>query len=80
MRVEGIEYLLLLRELQRLGAAPAPLRRTRWSATALADRLTRVVGNAAMKNAAMTMQARMRDDNGPETAALMIEKLVSTLK
>ena len=67
-------------ELQRLGAAPAPLRRTRWSATALADRITHVVRSGEMKQAAMTMQAHMREDNGPETAAMMIEKVVSTLK
>lgn len=67
-------------ELQRLGVAPAPLRRTRWSAKALADRITQVVGSSTMKQAAMTMQARMRDDHGPDTAATMIEEVVSTLK
>jgi sterol 3beta-glucosyltransferase len=60
-------------ELHRLGVAPKPLRRTKWSATALADRLRETVGNPAMKQAAEAMRDRMRHDNGPETAADLIE-------
>ncbi len=60
-------------ELRRLGAAPAMLKRTKWSAQALASRIREVTGNSRMKEAAMAMSARMRSDNGPETAADMIE-------
>ena len=61
-------------ELQRLGVAPAPLRRTKWSATALAGRIREVVGNPRMKAAALEIQKRMASDNGPATAAGMIER------
>ena len=60
-------------ELHRLGAAPGMLRRTQWNARKLASRISEVVGNARMKEAAMAMSARMQDDNGPETAADLIE-------
>lgn len=67
-------------ELQRLGVAPKPLRRTKWSAQALADRLTQTIGNQQMKQAAVAMRDRMQGDNGPETAADLIERLAPTLK
>jgi sterol 3beta-glucosyltransferase len=60
-------------ELHRLGVAPKPLRRTKWSPAALADRLRETVGSPAMKQAAVAMSDRMRNDNGPETAADLIE-------
>ena len=60
-------------ELHRLGVAPAPIRRTRLTARALASRITEVLGNPRMKPAAMAISARMQLDNGPETAADMIE-------
>ena len=60
-------------ELRRLGAAPAMLKRTKWNATALASRITEVMGNPRMKEAAAAMSVRMRSDNGPETASDMIE-------
>jgi sterol 3beta-glucosyltransferase len=74
------DQFLWSKELQRLGVAPQPLRRTKWSATALADRIAQTVGNRAMKQAALAMRERMKDDNGPETAADLIEKLAPTLK
>ncbi len=61
-------------ELHRLGAAPKMLRRTAWSAKKLASRITEVLGNPRMKEAAMAMSARMQNDNGPETAADLIEQ------
>jgi len=61
-------------ELQRLGAAPKKLRRTEWNAKKLASRITEVIGDPRMKQAAMAMRARMQGDNGPETAADLIEK------
>lgn len=63
-------------ELQRLGVAPAPLGRTKLTATALASRLRQVLGNDRMKQAAMTIRNRMQADNGAETAADMIEKVM----
>ena len=61
-------------DLYRLGVAAAPLRRTKWSATALAARIRDVVGNPRMKGAALEIQKRMASDNGPATAAEMIER------
>ena len=61
-------------DLHRLGVAPAPLRRTTWSANALAARIREVVGNPKMKAAALEFQKRMASDNGPATAADMIER------
>ena len=61
-------------DLQRLGVAAAPLRRTKWSATALAARIREVVGTPRMKAAALAIQKRMASDNGPATAADMIEQ------
>jgi sterol 3beta-glucosyltransferase len=60
-------------ELHRLGAAPKMLRRTAWSAKRLASRITEVLSNPRMKEAAMAMSARMQSDNGAETAADLIE-------
>lgn len=61
-------------ELQRLGVAPAPLRRTRWSATTLAERIQQVIANPQMKAAALAIQQRMASDDGPATAAVLIER------
>jgi UDP:flavonoid glycosyltransferase YjiC (YdhE family) len=61
-------------ELRRLGAAPKMLRRTRWNARTLASRISEVLGNPRMKPAAMSMSAKMKNDNGPETAADLIER------
>jgi sterol 3beta-glucosyltransferase/vancomycin aglycone glucosyltransferase len=61
-------------ELRRLGVAPAPLRRTKWNANALAGRIREVVGNPRMKAAALAIQKRMASDDGPATAAAMSER------
>jgi sterol 3beta-glucosyltransferase len=61
-------------DLQRLGVAPAPLRRTKWSANTLAGRIREVVGNPQMKAAALAIQKRMASDDGPATAVDMIER------
>ncbi len=62
-------------ELQRLGAAPKMLRRSALTAKKLAARIAGVLNDPRMKSAAMAMRARMQSDNGPETAADMIEKV-----
>jgi sterol 3beta-glucosyltransferase/vancomycin aglycone glucosyltransferase len=61
-------------ELQRLGVAPRPLRRTKWSAPALAERIRQVIADPQMKRAALAIQKRMASDDGPATAAAMIER------
>lgn len=60
-------------ELHRLGAAPKPIRRARWSAAVLAERIAEAIGDARMKQAAMAISTRMQRDNGPQTAAALIE-------
>jgi len=70
------DQFLWSKELHRLGTAPPALRRTKWSAAALAERIKATIGNSEMKQAAMSMRARMRFDNGPETAADLIEAAV----
>jgi sterol 3beta-glucosyltransferase/vancomycin aglycone glucosyltransferase len=61
-------------ELQRLGVAPPPLRRTKWSASTLAARIREVIATPQMKAAAVAIQKRMASDDGPTTAAKMIEQ------
>lgn len=60
-------------ELQRLGVAPAPLRRAKLNAKALAWRISDVLNDPRKKAAAMSMRARMQSDNGAETAVDMVE-------
>ena len=61
-------------DLHRLGVAPAPLRRTALTTKALAARLAKTVGDADMKRRAMDIRARMLPDDGPGTAADLIER------
>jgi sterol 3beta-glucosyltransferase len=74
------DQFLWSNELHRLGVAPKPLTRTKWSANALSDRIRQTAGNVVMKQAAMAIAARMRHDNGPETAADLIERMALPLK
>jgi sterol 3beta-glucosyltransferase len=67
------DQFLWSKELHRLGAAPKAIRRTKWSARALGDRIAETIGNPTIKQAAVAMSDRMKDDNGPETAADLIE-------
>ena len=61
-------------ELCRLGVAPAPLKRTKLTAKALASRIRETAGNARMKQNAVAMQGRMASDDGPARAAELIEQ------
>jgi UDP:flavonoid glycosyltransferase YjiC (YdhE family) len=61
-------------DLQRLGVAPEPLKRTKLTSAALAERIRATAGNAGMKSAAESIQRRMANDDGPRTAAEMIER------
>jgi UDP:flavonoid glycosyltransferase YjiC (YdhE family) len=64
-------------DLHRLGVAPAPLMRTRLSTKALASRIRETVGNPIMKQHAIAIQQRMAGDNGPVTAAMLIEQAMA---
>ena len=64
-------------ELYRLGVAPAPLKRTKLTANALVGRIRETVGNSRMKQDAVAMQQRMASDDGPETAATLIERTMT---
>ena len=74
------DQFLWSKELLRLGAPPKAIRRTKWSARALGDRIKETVGNSKMKQAALAMSERMKNDNGPERAADLIESRVRDLK
>lgn len=74
------DQFLWSKEMLRLGVAPKPLRRTKWSAAALGDRIKETIGNAKMKQAALAISERMRNDNGPERAADLVESRAQKLK
>lgn len=61
-------------DLHRLGVAPSPLKRTRLTAKALASRIRETVGNGRMKQNAVAIQQRMTHDDGPATAARLVEE------
>lgn len=61
-------------ELRRLGVAPKAIRRSALTGAKLAERIREVMDNPRMKQAAMALSVRMQSDNGPETAADMIER------
>jgi UDP:flavonoid glycosyltransferase YjiC (YdhE family) len=61
-------------ELARLGVAPPAIRRMKLTARTLAARITQVLQDPRMKTAATAIAARMQSDNGPETAADLVEK------
>ena len=63
-------------ELRRLGVAPKMIRRTKLTAKALAGRISEVMNNPRMKAAATAISGRMQHDNGPETAAGMVEQVL----
>ncbi|HEX4913553.1 MAG TPA: nucleotide disphospho-sugar-binding domain-containing protein, partial [Vicinamibacterales bacterium] len=63
-------------DLQRLGVAAAPLKRTRLTATALASRIREAVNNTQMKQHAIALQRRMAQDDGLKTAVRLIEEAV----
>ncbi len=66
-------------ELERLGVATRAVRRSRWNAEALADRIRQTAGNPRMKAAALDIQQRMANDDGPATAAALIERAAQNL-
>jgi sterol 3beta-glucosyltransferase/vancomycin aglycone glucosyltransferase len=61
-------------ELRLLGVTTRAVPRRTLTAQKLAKRITEVIGNPAMRIRARAIQARMKDDDGPAKAALMIEE------
>jgi sterol 3beta-glucosyltransferase len=61
-------------DLHRLGVAAAPLKRTKLTAKALAARIREVVDDPQKKQNAVSIQQRMAMDDGPGTAARLIEQ------
>ncbi|MSO36235.1 MAG: glycosyltransferase [Acidobacteria bacterium] len=61
-------------ELQRLGVAPTVVVRRSLTAPKLARGITEVLAAPGMRSRAAAIAARMKDDDGPATAALMIEE------
>jgi UDP:flavonoid glycosyltransferase YjiC (YdhE family) len=61
-------------ELRRLGVAPAPIGRRSLTASKLAKHLKEVLDNPGMRTRAIAIADRMKDDDGPATAAVMIEE------
>jgi sterol 3beta-glucosyltransferase len=61
-------------ELRRVGVAPAAIPRRRLTAARLGARIRETVESAPFREKARQLQARMKDDDGPRTAARMIEE------
>jgi sterol 3beta-glucosyltransferase len=62
-------------DLQRLGVAPRALPRRALTAPRLAARIRSVLATPPMKQRAVAMAARMKDDDGVKTAVRMIEEI-----
>jgi UDP:flavonoid glycosyltransferase YjiC (YdhE family) len=60
-------------ELRRVGVAPAATSRRRLTAARLAARIRETVESPRFRENARRIQARMKDDDGPRTAARLIE-------
>ena len=60
-------------ELRRLGVAPAAEHRRSLTAPRLARRIKEALADPGMRTRAAAVAARMKDDDGPTTAATMIE-------
>jgi len=65
-------------ELRRLGVAPAAVSRLSLSAARLARRIKEVLANPDMRTRAEALAARMKDDDGPARAAVLIEEAYET--
>ena len=61
-------------ELRRLGVAPAAERRRSLTAERLARRITEALADPGMRTRAAAISARMKDDDGPARAAVLIEE------
>lgn len=61
-------------ELRRVGVAPAAIPRRRLTAARLAARIRETVENSRFGENARLIQAQMKDDDGPRTAARLIDE------
>jgi sterol 3beta-glucosyltransferase/vancomycin aglycone glucosyltransferase len=61
-------------ELRRVGVAPAAIPRRRLTAARLAARIREVMQHPRFRENASQIQARMKDDDGPRTAARLIDE------
>ena len=61
-------------ELRRVGVAPAAIPRRRLTASRLAARIRETLKNPRFRENAQRMQARMKHDDGPRTAARLIDE------
>jgi sterol 3beta-glucosyltransferase len=61
-------------ELRRLGVAPAAAPRRTLTAARLARRITEALADPGMRTRAAAMSVRMKDDDGPGRAAVLIEE------
>lgn len=64
-------------ELRRVGVAPAAVPRRRLTAARLAARIREVMEHPRFRENARQIQAQMKDDDGPRTAARLIESAFS---
>lgn len=64
-------------ELRRVGVAPAKISRRRLTAARLAARIREVMQNPRFRENARRIQAQMKDDDGPRTAARLIDEVAS---
>ena len=62
-------------ELRRIGVAPAAVPRRRLTAARLAARIREVLQQPRFAENARQIQARMKDDDGPRTAARLIDEV-----
>jgi UDP:flavonoid glycosyltransferase YjiC (YdhE family) len=64
-------------ELRRLGVAPRAVPRRTLTAPKLARRITEALADPGMRTRAAAVSARMKDDDGPARAAVLIEEAAS---
>ena len=62
-------------ELRRIGVAPAAISRRRLTATGLAARIRETLHQPRFRENAQRVQAEMTDDDGPRTAARLIDEV-----
>ena len=62
-------------ELRRVGVAPAAISRRRLTAAGLAERIRETLQSPRMRDRARHIQTEMKDEDGPGTAARMIEEV-----
>ena len=67
-------------ELQRLGVAPAPAPHRTLTAARLASRIKEVLAAPGMRTRAAAMAERMKGDDGPARAAVLVEEAAAVYR